>query len=430
MALQELKTFLKLTTKFSLLFLMAVFTSYFVAIDGITTSMAPANSTEYISGLFQSTKEYRTEISISDRSSKQDAALQNTSYKSPDNDFRLRNSSETNRVLNTGNQSELHQLFPTATFDVQKRDISLNRFEKSIDTTPSEIFKQYTSSKPKTEIKDLVPLDLCQQYSSCERVSNLALQFCRCDALCTLYNDCCFNADITDNSTVFSDLHFDCLPNPMFSFETTYNGYQVVTSCPKNLKNTEIDMKCQSDDIFSVGPWVISDSNITFKNRFCAECSNANIYKAFEVKFSNENVTISKNTNPNIVVAVLRDLYENRAKNKLIVEFIPPMSKTLRECIVYSYPRIVSRNCLNYYNSPVIVQQTGNNAIVRNTFCTTVPMFVACVGMLDTFDFSNIKNYDTFPMTVLFQFQQGCKSEVGKTYSYKHIHMHIHIHGP
>ncbi|CAC5403893.1 unnamed protein product [Mytilus coruscus] len=334
MALQELRTFwMLLLTNFRLLFLMMVFTSYFVAIDGIqemryTTAMIPNNSTKYTSGVLQSTEEYRTELAIGDRSSIQDAALQNSSYMSPDNIFRLRGSPETNRVLNTGNQSELHQLFPIVTFDEQKRDIS-NRFDQSTDTTATDIFQQYSSSNPKTDIEELVSLDLCRQYSSCERVSNLTFKFCQCDALCVIYNDCCYNADIPDNSTVSSDLQFDCISPIMFSLEAAYNGYQVVKTCPKNLKNTEIDIKCQSDDIFLFGPWVITNSNIMFKNRFCAKCNNANVYKPFDVKLSYQksNVTISKNSNPTIVLAAMKDLYEYSAKNNFVVEFIPPVAK-------------------------------------------------------------------------------------------------------
>ncbi|CAC5410074.1 unnamed protein product [Mytilus coruscus] len=180
---------------FRLLFLMMVFISDFVVIDGIqemryTTSMVPINSTVYTSGVFPSAEEYRTELAIGNRSSIQDASLLNSSYMSPDNVFKLRCSPGTNRELNTGNQSELHQLISTITFDEQKRDISMNRFDWNTDTTTTDIIKQYSSSNPKTEIDELVSLDLCRQYSSYERVSNLTFKICHCDALFSYFKQC------------------------------------------------------------------------------------------------------------------------------------------------------------------------------------------------------------------------------------------------
>ncbi|CAC5403892.1 unnamed protein product [Mytilus coruscus] len=214
-----------------------------------------------------------------------------------------------------------------------------------------------------------------------------------------------------DNSTISSDLHFDCMPPIMFKSQFNVQGYLVVKTCPKDLKNTEIDIKCQSDDIFSFGPRVITDSNIVFKNRFCAKCNNANVYKPFDVIFTHINDTVGKNNNPSIVMASLQDSYKKRGTNELVVEFIPPVAENLRECILYSDPKNESENCLNYYISPAIVQKTGKNEIVRNTFCIDPDFFLGCIGMFDSVDGLASFNDDPFPMSVLFQFQQGCKGE-------------------
>ncbi|CAG2230393.1 unnamed protein product [Mytilus edulis] len=302
-----------------------------------TTSMVPTNSTEYTTGLFQNNKEYRTAKAFGDRSSIQDALLLYSSNLSPDIVLRLSGSPETRG----------------------KRDVNLIKFDQSINTTPTNIF---TSSKPNTKIKDLVPLDLCQQFSSCERASNLIFKFCRCDALCTLYNDCCYNADIPENSTISSDLQFECMPFIMDKSVFDVQGYSVVTSCPQDLKDTEIDIKCQSDDIFSFGPFVITDSNIVYKNRFCAKCNNINVYEPFDVIFTHINSTIRKNSNASIVMASLQDTYKKRDLNNLVVEFISPVAENLlRECIVYSDPNIGSETCLNYYISPALARMKGKN---------------------------------------------------------------------
>ncbi|CAG2222920.1 unnamed protein product [Mytilus edulis] len=186
---------------------------------------------------------------------------------SPDIVFKLRGSPETNRVLNTGNQSELQQLISTITLDERPRDVSVNRFDRSTDTTKNNIIEQYSTSNPKqysssnpkqysssnskeysslnskTEIEELVSLDLCRQYSSCEHVSNMTFKICHCDALCILYNDCCYNADIPDDSTVSKDLLFDCISPMLTSWMTGIKGYKAVKTCPKDFKNTEIDIK-------------------------------------------------------------------------------------------------------------------------------------------------------------------------------------------
>ncbi|CAG2247539.1 unnamed protein product [Mytilus edulis] len=360
---------------------MMVFIGDFVVIGGIqemryTTSMVPNNSTIYTSGVFPSGEEYRTELAMGNRSSIQDALLLNTSYMSPDIVFKLRGSPETNRVLNTGNQSELQQLISTITLDERPRDVSVNRFDRSTDTTKNNIIeqnstsnpKQYSSLNSKTEIEELVSLDLCRQYSSCEHVSNMTFKICHCDALCILYNDCCYNADIPDDSTVSKDLLFDCISPMLTSWMTGIKGYKVVKTCPKDLINTEIDIKCQSDDIFLFGPWVITDSNIVFKNRFCAKCNNASNYNSFDIKFTNAKDTAKQNT-PSIVLAALQDIYKERGKNSLVVEFIPPVAANLRQCVVTRNPKNESKHCLIYYTSPVMATNNKENAIVRNAFC-------------------------------------------------------------
>ncbi|VDI32267.1 Hypothetical predicted protein [Mytilus galloprovincialis] len=383
---------------------MMVFIGDFVVIGGIqemryTTSMVPNNSTE---------------LAMENRSSIQDALLLNTSYMSPDIVFKLRSSPETNRVLNTGNPSELQQVISTITLDERPRDVSMNRFDRSTDTTTTDIFKHNSSLNPKTEIKELVSLDLCRQYSSCEHVSNMTFKICHCDALCILYNDCCYNADIPDDSTVSKDLLFDCISPMLTSPWTANKGYQVVKTCPKDLINTEIDIKCQSDDIFLFGPWVITDSNIVFKNRFCAKCNNTSNYKSFDIKFTNAEDTAKKNT-PSIVLAALQDIYKERVQNSLVVEFLPPVAANLRQCVVYRNPKNESKNCLIYYTSPVIVKTNRDSSIVRNAFCIhpedNVRGCVGQVGMLDSLAIGWMEVYDIFPMTVLFQFQQSCKGE-------------------
>ncbi|CAG2229629.1 unnamed protein product [Mytilus edulis] len=371
---------------------MMVFIGDFVVIGGIqemryTTSMVPNNSTIYTSGVFPSGEEYRTELAMGNRSSIQDALLLNTSYMSPDIVFKLRGSPETNRVLNTGNQSELQQLISTITLDERPRDVSVNRFDRSTDTTTTDIFKHNSSLNSKTEIEELVSLDLCRQYSSCEHVSNMTFKICHCDALCILYNDCCYNADIPDDSTVSKDLLFDCISPMLTSPWPANKGYQVVKTCPTDLINTEIDIKCQSDDIFLFGPWVITDSNIVFKNRFCAKCNNASNYKSFDIKFTNAEDTAKKNT-PSIVLAALQDIYKERGQNSLVVEFLPPVAANLRQCVVYRNPKNESKNCLIYYTSPVIVNTNRDSPIVRNAFCIHPEDNVrGCVGEVGALDF-------------------------------------------
>ena len=239
------------------------------------------------------------------------------------------------------------------------------------------------------------------------------VQRSHCDDLCLLYNDCCFDADISDDSTVSNDLQFDCVsPIPALSAN---KGYQVVKTCPKDLKNTEIEIKCQSDDIFSFGPWVITDSNIVFKNRFCAKCNNISDYISFDVKFTNAKDTATQNT-PSIVLAALQDLYKERVKNSLFVEFIPPVDADLRQCVVTRKPKNESTHCLIYYTSPVFVTSDKGNALIRNTFCIDPEYtFLMCVGMVNPLMDTVFEFYDVFPMTVLFQFQQSCQGEVGKT---------------
>ncbi|CAG2222925.1 unnamed protein product [Mytilus edulis] len=416
MGLKEHRTFwMPMLTDFRLLFLVMIFNSDFVVIGGnqemqYTTSMVPVNSTLNTSSVFQRAEESVQDVTVS---------LLNSSYMLPGTVFKVSGSPVINPVLITGNQSELLKLISTISFDERPRDIFGNIFDMITDTTTSNRIKQYSllhpeqystsnpkqhsTSNPKqyytlnpkqysssnltTDIEELVSLDVCRQYSSCEHVSNLTFKICHCDDLCLLYSDCCYDAYISGDSTVSNDLQFDCV-SPIIAL-----------------------MPADKDDIFSFGPWVITDSNIVFKNRFCAKCNNISDYNSFDVKFTNAKDTATQNT-PSIVLAALQDLYKERVKNSLVVEFIPPVDANLRQCVVTRKPKNESKHCLIYYTSPVFVTSDKDNALVRNTFCIDPEYtFLMCVGMVNPLGDTVFGFYDVFPMTVLFQFQQSCQGE-------------------
>lgn len=114
---------------------------------------------------------------------------------------------------------------------------------------------------------------------------------CYCDNMCALYKDCCFDAPIeTTKLAVQTDIHFSCLPisfrRAVYAVDlcrTSWNGPQ------------DIQTKCEGQedfrDIFFAIPVTDTMTNITYRNRYCAECNDVDKSRlssfSVELEFNN-----------------------------------------------------------------------------------------------------------------------------------------------
>ncbi|VDI48147.1 Hypothetical predicted protein [Mytilus galloprovincialis] len=271
-----------------------------------------------------------------------------------------------------------------------------------------------------TNVEVDIRSDSCSMYGTCEYISDMPIPMCRCENICHLYKDCCIDVSVVGlNDT--DDPHFKCITTVIQSSDLhKYFGVFVINSCPKHLRDTIIDMKCRTDDLLEVGPWVASDNNFVFQNRFCAACYNVDSYKPFALnisriplKFFFEQIN---STTIGRLIAALTDPW----KQKITAELIPPENINIRSCfVVDEAPDVEDEVCLNYNMNPVIDLGPHNfpnrNPFYRNRFCVPANHSFECIGKYKDFIKQSEEMHSLFPLSVMFPFKQRdqrCENEV------------------
>ena len=127
----------------------------------------------------------------------------------------------------------------------------------------------------------------CFEFYSCTELNN---SYCHCDDLCSLYGDCCHDAQkVNSTSNSSSNLYnmLSCIqtsfpdsrsvPRPVYS----YDAYFMVATCPQqwvsshpNKQMAQQILHCCTNS--SLSPVTDLTTNFTFRNIYCAECNNIN----------------------------------------------------------------------------------------------------------------------------------------------------------
>ncbi|XP_063401914.1 uncharacterized protein LOC134686169 [Mytilus trossulus] len=273
-----------------------------------------------------------------------------------------------------------------------------------------------------SETKDKVDVlsDSCSMYGTCEYISDMQIPMCRCDEICNRYKDCCIDASIIDlNDT--GDTQFECISDVIQSNGKREDyGIFVINSCPKHLRDTDIDMKCRTDDLLEVGPWVASETNLVFQNRFCAACYTVDSYTPFAINilaipldFVLEQInstTIAK------LIAALTDPWKHKIKIKLI----PTENIEIRFCLMIDQPpEDKDEDCMDYKLNPVIDRGPHKyryrNPIYRNQFCVPKNHSFECLGKYKNSIVPYEEMHSLYPLSVMFNFKRKyhrCENEV------------------
>lgn len=112
---------------------------------------------------------------------------------------------------------------------------------------------------------------------------------CQCDPSCVEFGACCPDT-ITSYGLPKNTASIECVKQ---SFKTTYIGerrkvYKMVTKCPLNFRDENLKEKCEQrtmkDNILNPP---VSDRNFvfTYRNKYCAECSNVFDYEPWLLRF-------------------------------------------------------------------------------------------------------------------------------------------------
>ncbi|CAG2219897.1 unnamed protein product [Mytilus edulis] len=279
----------------------------------------------------------------------------------------------------------------------------------SLDTTSSE-----------TNGKVDVLSDSCSMYGTCEYISDMQIPICHCDEICNRYKDCCIDANIIDvNDT--GDPQFECISDVIQSNDKReYYGIFVINSCPKHLRDTAIDKKCRTDDLLEAGPWVASETNLVFQNRFCAACYNVDSYKPFALNISAIPQDFFLEQINSTTIGKLIDLLTDPWKHKIKTQLIPPENIDIRFCLMIDQPPEDRDDyCLDYKLNPVIDIGPHNfpnrNPVYRNQFCLPTNHYFECLGKYKDIIVPFEEMHSLFPLSVMFPFKRRnhrCENEV------------------
>lgn len=138
-----------------------------------------------------------------------------------------------------------------------------------------------TTVSESVDYSDLQSLgSACYPRDTCNRPRWVAFPnaSCECDNMCLSYNDCCLDAPvITRSNAVQRKTGISCLP-----YEEHKGAYATEKCSPSWTGPRTVKRRCENDDDFSDPilsmPVTDTQTKITYRNRYCAECNNVNPY--------------------------------------------------------------------------------------------------------------------------------------------------------
>ena len=269
-----------------------------------------------------------------------------------------------------------------------------------LTTTPNIIDTIY--------MQNLFDNDPCKFFGTCDFTRLLANPYCHCEKHCEDFNNnCCFEPQnltyrLSINQYIYECLDFD-------SIEVTPHGYYVITKCfheHTNDYNGLLVEKCQDTNIVSVGPWVLGDNGLIYRNKFCAQCNGVASFKLFTLQFYNIPDTVFYEIwNKTKEEKIIR-LSNNTINKYMYYKLLPPVELDgVMEC--YNVHPITNAllECQNYIVNPVL-SPYDPDIWYRNVYCFPEEMKnMVCVGpFLLGMDTSKLYNFH--PLTILFDFDR------------------------
>ena len=131
----------------------------------------------------------------------------------------------------------------------------------------------------------------CFEYYSCKELNN---RYCHCDDLCSLYGDCCHDAQqVNSTSNSSSNLYnmLSCIqtsfPDPMILdspnlyINVIFDAYFMVATCPQQWVSSHPNKQMAQQILHyctnsNLSPVTDQTTDFTFRNIYCAQCNNIN----------------------------------------------------------------------------------------------------------------------------------------------------------
>lgn len=148
-----------------------------------------------------------------------------------------------------------------------------------------------------------------------------------CDKNCWIYDDCCANSEHINHTSIVEH-HFSCEKLP------SNDGHvYMINTCPSAWNTTSVQEKCttpNNEDVLLAIPVTSTETNITYRNMFCATCHNEKKLHFWNVTITYEKEMLRSSGIPDSNTEILH------------LEFSLDLRSRLRYCI----PNVIS-TCSN-----------------------------------------------------------------------------------
>lgn len=207
---------------------------------------------------------------------------------------------------------------------------------------------------------------ISEMKNPCDNIHTCKLQdkqsSCYCDQACEKYDDCCFDAILSNTSEQITknnqhiDIKFLTCESKIFNAEY---GMWVVSSCPSRSRPSDITEKChQAENMHPVS----SEDGTTFRNVYCAYCHGVRQYNSWRFEFFYGGTCIEskmESFNPNIPNK-MRYIIDNCE-----YRFVPPTNANVRTCVEDAIREATEGSSCSIFQSPVNL----DDQLYRNIHC-------------------------------------------------------------
>ena len=244
--------------------------------------------------------------------------------------------------------------------------------------------------------------------SNRELYSNPFCALCYCDSQCYEYRDCCLDKYTHENRTLTPSLNVECTSNSYKSIKTSH--YYMVTSCPRSAVsngNTNGCMLNSTSSAVAAIPVTDKNTNITYRNKFCAECNGVSTYIFWKMYVECYDYSIF------VTAKDLQEIYQKAVENrKCDIFFEPEETAGIRKCSPHSESLIDKCNVTGRWLYQDEKVETACNSLVypvkrgkyKNVFCYVCNSPRTWTWLLQEYDTLDPRG---LPLTALLDFDDS-----------------------
>lgn len=210
----------------------------------------------------------------------------------------------------------------------------------------------------------------CEFRGVCNINAEAKYPVCYCDKLCTVFNDCCFDANRTDVSTQLDIVQeqLGYMTCELVRPKELYTGIYTISKCPPSspygLLHGELSKRCS---IVNNTHLVSSKDGIVYRNMYCAMCHNVTDYNLWVFQFAyGGHCSFEKMISLNYTIP---EKIHHVKNSNCLYWFVPPSTVgQLRSCVKYEISEMMQQKdhlCSEFQN-PILIHE---HSLYRNIYC-------------------------------------------------------------